>query len=134
MRGTKWLGVLVALGAALCCAAPAGAVETPGAFGDCERPAARHAIQQSDLPELARQALPEGFEPFFGHLDFAACRDLNGDGRRDLVVVFGIKFGTVSSPVPWAILEVPRGRTVPKTVFLQTEDELPRAAAAARLS
>ena len=115
----RCLAVLVAVCAVAVLAPPAHAVVTPRAFGDCHRAAARHAMLRSDLPALAAQAMAPDFEPFFKHPYFSACRDLNGDGRRDLVVIFGIKFGTASSPVPWAILEVPRGRTEPKTVFLQ---------------
>jgi hypothetical protein len=116
MRGRGCLAVLVAAGAELLWAAPAQADVTPKAFGNCKRAAAKRAMLASDLPAIARQALGPEIEPFF-RSDFSACRDLNGDGRRDLVVQFGVKFGTVSSPEPWAILEVPRGRTVPKTVF-----------------
>ncbi len=115
----RCLAVLVAATAAAVLAPPAQAVVTPKAFGDCHRAAAKRAMLRSDLPAVAAQAMAPDFEPFFGHPYFSACRDLNGDGRRDLVVIFGIKFGTASSPVPWAILEVPRGRTKPKTVFLQ---------------
>jgi hypothetical protein len=121
MSVARCLAVLVAAGAVLLPAVPAHAVMTPKAFGNCGRAAAHDAMVRSDLPALAEQALPPGFEPSFRRPRFSACRDLNGDGRRDLVVEFGIRFATVSSPTPWAILEVPRGRTVPKTVFLQTE-------------
>jgi hypothetical protein len=70
----RWLAVRVAAGAVTSLVAPAHAVVTPKAFGDCGRTAAKRSMLRSDLPALAAQAMAPGFEPFFGHPYFSACR------------------------------------------------------------
>jgi hypothetical protein len=98
---------------------------TPAAFGDCGKRAARAAILSTDVPERVAAALPEGYVPgrgtrmarFYFRPYFVECADLNGDNRRELIAEFG--GSTVSSPTPWTILEVPRGRSEPRAAFLQ---------------
>src|SRR5919106_34217 len=108
-------------------AGPAQADVTPDAFGNCGKRAARSAIMATDVPAQVKAALPEGYVPdpgtrlarFYFRPYFVECSDLNGDNRRELIAQFG--GSTVSSPTPWTILEVPRGRSEPRVAFLQPE-------------
>lgn len=120
MRALRCLAVLVAACTSVLAAAPAQADVTPEAFGNCGERAAKRAVVRAGLPAIVERELPEGFElsprPYS-----STCQDLNGDDRRDLVVEMAIKFATASSPTPWAILEVPRGRTEPRVAFHQSD-------------
>src|ERR671914_2255469 len=128
MRPRRCLAVLAAAAsAALMAAVPAHADVTPEAFGNCGKRAARAAILSTDVPARVKAALPEGYVPdpgtrlarFYFRPYFVECSDLNGDNRRELIAQFG--GSTVSSPTPWTILEVPRGRSEPRAAFLQPE-------------
>src|ERR671915_286133 len=124
----RCLAVLVtAASMAIVAAAPAHADVTPAAFGNCGKRAARAAVLSTDVPARVKAALPEGYVPdpgtrlarFYFRPYFVECSDLNGDNRRELIAQFG--GSTVSSPTPWTILEVPRGRSEPRAAFLQPE-------------
>ena len=124
----RCLAVLVAAASmATLAAGQAWADVTPEAFGNCGKRAARSAIVSTDAPARVKAALPEGYVPdlgtrlarFYFKPYFVECSDLNGDNRRELIAEFG--GSTVSSPTPWTILEVPRGRSEPRVAFLQPE-------------
>jgi hypothetical protein len=128
MRARRCLALLAAAASPLAlAAAPAHADVTPEAFGNCGKRAARSAIVSTDIPARVKAALPEGYVPdlgtrlarFYFGPHFVECSDLNGDDRRELIAAFG--GSTVSSPTPWTILEVPRGRSEPRVAFLQPE-------------
>jgi hypothetical protein len=120
-------GLAAVASASILTAGQAWADVTPDAFGNCGKRAARSAIVSTDAPARVREALPEGYVPelgtrlarFYFKPYFVECSDLNGDNRRELIALFG--GSTVSSPTPWTILEVPRGRFEPRVAFLQPE-------------
>lgn len=119
------LCVAVALVLGLLSSAPAArAASTPAAFGGCGKAAADRAWKSSDMPERIKEQL--SYSPF-NDSDFRAedafvlqkwtCRDFNEDGIRDLFV--SLACCTVSSPAPWAIIEVRAGQTKPTATFVQ---------------
>lgn len=102
----------------------AQAATTPAAFGNCGKAAADRAWKSSDMPQRIKEQLD--FSPF-NDPDFRperafilqewACQDYNGDGIEDLFVA--LECCTVSSPDPWAIIEVRAGQTRPTATFVQ---------------
>src|SRR3954454_3555388 len=105
-RRTQWLGAVATL-VALAVAAPAQAqVQTPAAFGSCGKYDAERVWRGSDLPQRIEAEWGETFTPagdVFGVYK-QYCRDLTGDGVREMVIALGGP--TVSSPEPWAIYQV----------------------------
>src|SRR3954451_8149038 len=110
-RRTQWLAAVATLGA-LAFAAPAQAqVQTPAAFGSCGKDDAERVWRASDLPQRIEAEWGETFTPageVFGVYK-QYCRDLTGDGVRELIVE--LAGPTVSSPTPWAIYQVNGGGT-----------------------
>ena len=125
MRFPRLLVAVLAACVPALAAPPAQAVVTPKAFGKCGSAAAKRAVLRTNVLQTITQELNAGssieYEARVPTPASPVCRDLNGDGRRDMVVEVGVSFGTVSSPEPWVILEVPRGRTEPRVAFYQTE-------------
>ena len=125
-RPLTLLGVILALPAFAVLVTPqnARAATTPAAFGDCGKAAADRAWKGSDMPQRIKEQLD--FSPF-NDADFRpeqafvlqewTCRDFNGDGIRDLFVA--LECCTVSSPDPWAIIEVRAGQAQPTATFVQ---------------
>ncbi len=92
--------------------APANAAaqaRTPAAFGTCTKDDAERVWRGSDLPRRIESEYGETFTPateVFG-VYRQYCRDLTGDGVREMIVALGGP--TVSSPEPWAIYQVDGG-------------------------
>src|SRR5438132_10359881 len=85
----------------------AQAATTPALFGACTKDDGERVWRASDFPARIEAEYGEGFTPateVFGVYK-TFCRDLNGDGRREMIVL--LAGPTVSSPTPWAIFESP---------------------------
>lgn len=112
-RQARGMALLAAL-AAIALVAPAGAqaqATTPGAFGACTKDDAERVWRNSDLPQRIEQEWGEGFAPATENFGVYRqyCRDLTGDGVREMIVALGGP--TVSSPTPWAIYQAGAGGT-----------------------
>ena len=107
--------VVAVLGVALCMPG-----ESHAAFSSCEQDEATTSFRDAGGFDRLDERLGKNFAPTAGLfvVDQSLCRDLDGDGVAEMVVLLGCC--TVSSPTPWAILSRP-GSGNPTLRFLATE-------------
>ena len=82
---------------------------TPAAFGACGKDDAERVWRESDLPRQIEAEWGETFTPATERFVVykQQCRDLTGDGVREMVVE--LSGSTASSPSPWAVYQATGG-------------------------